>query len=162
MVTKNDDASLESRPPTINDLVNLCKHLNEAGAKYIVIGGMAMIQSGYIRTTEDIDLLVEASQTNQEKIRSAMLHLTDQAIIDVRPGDLDQYNVIRVADEFIIDLMKSAGGIEYNEAKEFTELVLVNNVEIPFASPGLLMKLKQTMREKDKLDLLFLKELLKN
>lgn len=162
MVTENDDASPESRPPTINDLVNLCKYLNEAGAKYIVIGGMAMIQAGYTRTTEDIDLLVDVSQINQEHIRAAMLHLSDKAIKDVQPDDLDQYNVIRVADEFIIDLMKSACGIDYHKAKDFIVKKIIDDVEIPFASPELLFRFKQTLREKDKLDLLFLKELLHN
>lgn len=162
MVTENDDASPESRPPTINDLVNLCRHLNEAGAKYIVIGGMAMIQAGYTRTTEDIDLLVDISQINQEHIRTAMLHLSDKAIKDVQPDDLDAYNVIRVADEITIDLMKSACGIDYHHAKNFIVRKTIDDVEIPFASPELLVQLKQTGREKDKIDLLFLTELLKN
>ncbi len=162
MVAQNDDASLESRPPTVDDLANLCRRLNEAGAKYIVIGGMAVIQSGFVRTTEDIDLLVDTSQENQNKIRSAMMYLSDQAIRDIQPEDLDTYQVLRIADEFIVDLMKSAGGVGYDEAKDDVTTVSIDGVPIPFASPQLLFKLKNTLREKDKLDYLFLKELLQN
>ena len=41
------------------DLVSLCRSLNREGARYVVIGGMAMIQAGFVRATEDIDLLVD-------------------------------------------------------------------------------------------------------
>jgi hypothetical protein len=32
------------------------------------------------------------------------------------PGDVGKYVVVRVADEVVVDLMRSAGGIEYAEA----------------------------------------------
>jgi hypothetical protein len=35
---------------------------------------------------------------------------------DLQPGELQQYTVIRVADEILVDLMRSAGGIDYTEA----------------------------------------------
>ncbi len=68
---------------------------------------------------------------------------------------------MRVADEFVIDLMKSAGGMQYDQALPLVEMKNVDGVEIPFASAELLWKLKQTGRAKDALDLLFLKELLR-
>ena len=53
-----DPASLDSRPPTKGDLVNLCRQLNAQQAQYVVVGGMAILQHGYTRATEDIDFLV--------------------------------------------------------------------------------------------------------
>ena len=44
------------RIPTTSDLVVLCRALNEAGARYLVIGGFAINYHGYIRATEDIDI----------------------------------------------------------------------------------------------------------
>ena len=32
---------LESREPSVEDLVELCSHLNELGARYLVVGGFA-------------------------------------------------------------------------------------------------------------------------
>jgi len=159
MVDQNDGT--ESRPPSVEDLVNLCRQLNIQGARYIVIGGMAIIQAGFVRATEDIDLLVDPSPDNQEKIRAAMMNLPDQAIRKVQPDDLDRYMVVRVADEIVVDLMKNACGINYEAAKASIERVTLDDVEIPFASADLLWRLKQTRREKDNLDLLFLRELLK-
>ncbi len=165
MVNRNDDKKkelLESRPPTLEDLVSLCKNLNTQGAKYIVIGGMAIIQQGFVRATEDIDLLVDVSQENQEKIKSALSYLPDKAVLEVRPEDLNKYVVVRIADEIVIDLMKSACGVEYLEAQKDIVLVNIEGIEIPFANPQLLFKLKQSVREKDSLDRLFLERLLGN
>jgi len=161
MVAENDNGELQSRLPEIEDLVKLCKELNEEGAKYIVIGGMAIIQAGFARTTEDIDLLVDISSENQAKIRKAMMTLPDQAVRDVKPDDLENYIVVRVGDEITVDLMAKACGISYEDAKNEIIIAAIDGVEIPLASPELLWKMKQTMREKDNLDLMFLKELLK-
>lgn len=160
MVPPDDDAELSSRPPTVGDLAALCRRLNEESAAYVVIGGMAMIQAGFVRATEDIDLLVEASPQNQERIRRALMSLPDQAVRDVRPEDLAEYQVVRVADEIVVDLMIRASEIDYAAARESVRIVELRGVPIPFASPELLYRMKQTLREKDKLDLLFLTALL--
>src|SRR4029077_7879982 len=55
MAEPNDGQELITRLPTLEDLLFLCRNLNQAGAKYIVIGGWAGIQHGYGRTTQDID-----------------------------------------------------------------------------------------------------------
>ena len=56
---------LESREPSVEDLVALCRDLNERGAKYVVIGGFAVRAAGYDRRTMDIDLLVEPGAENE-------------------------------------------------------------------------------------------------
>jgi len=160
MVAHNDDQKQESRPPTVEDLVRLCRELNARGAEYLVIGGMAMINAGSIRTTEDIDLLVESSASNQAKVRQALSVLPDNAVRELAEDDLDRYTVVRVADEIVVDLMKSACGIDYTAARTGIVQMTVDDVRIPFAGPELLWKMKQTLREKDRQDLLFLRMLL--
>ena len=160
MVDANDDTAAESRPPTLNDLLLLCRELNARGAKYIVIGGMAMIQAGFVRGTEDIDLLIDSSPENQAAVRKALEILPDKAVNELRDGDLERYVVVRVADEVVVDLLLSAGGTTYAEAKTETIVVDISGVPIPFAPPRLLLRMKETGREKDALDLLFLRELL--
>ncbi len=160
-MVQKDNEPLESRPPILADLLELCRNLNEEGVKYIVVGGMAIIQHGYVRATEDIDLLVDASIENVNKLKESLLFLPDKAIEELRERDIEEYSVVRVADEIIIDLMKSACGITYNEAKDSIVKVEIKGVLIPFASIELLWKMKQADREKDKLDRLFLSEKMK-
>ena len=64
--------------------------------------------------------------------------------------------VVRVADEILVDLMLSTCGISYEQAKDEIEWKEIDDVPIPFATATLLLKMKQTGREKDRLDLMFL------
>ncbi len=162
MVDPNDGAPPDSRPPQLADLVSLCRSLNREGVRDIVVGGMAMIQAGFVRATEDIDLLVDAEQDNQRRLRTALLDLPDQAVRDLGEGDLDRYVVVRIADEFVVDLLKAACGVEYEEARELIEAVELEGVRVPFASPALLWRTKQTVGSKDELDRSFLSILLGN
>ena len=161
MADQDDGKTPESRPPPVEDLVKLCRSLNSAGAKYIVIGGMAVIQAGFVRATAGIDLLVDAAPENQEKIRAALMELPDQAVRDMHPDDLDNYMVVKVADEIVVDLMKLACGINYEEASKSILSVKIEDTIIPFASPECLLRLKNTAREKDKMDRIFLEQLLR-
>ena len=127
MASPDDDETREARAPRLSDLVALCRDLNTEGARYLVIGGMAVIQAGFPRATGDIDLLIDVSPDNKERVRRALMKLPDQAVRDMAPNDLEAYAVVRVADEFVVDLMKAV---------------------------------KDTYREKDKLDRAFLSQLL--
>lgn len=53
-----------SRAPELEDLVSVCRSLNREGVRYLLIGGFAVILHGLVRTTKDIDLLVDPSEEN--------------------------------------------------------------------------------------------------
>jgi len=107
-----------TRPPRKEDLVKLCEELNRLGAKYIVIGGLAMNNLGLVRTTEDVDLLIDPSPENQHRVREALLILPEKAIRELGADeDLRQWIVTRVNDEITVDLMTEACGVRYEEAK---------------------------------------------
>jgi hypothetical protein len=161
MDDENANPAPEPRVPTVDDLLLLCRLLNASGAQYVVIGGWAVIQHGFGRATGDIDLLVDASPENFARVQKAMAALPDGAIREVEPGDLDQYVVIRVCDEFVVDLMKAACGIEFAEASKFISWMMIREVRIPFANPELLLRLKQTYRDKDAMDRAYLSELIR-
>ncbi len=69
-------------------------------------------------------------------------------------------SLVRVGDEFVVDLLRQACGIRYDEASKDITMTEIAGVIIPFASPELLWRTKQTHREKDALDRTFLAELL--
>jgi hypothetical protein len=153
-----DSHDLESREPTLEDLRDLCRELNLRGARYLVIGGFAIRAAGYNRRTMDVDLMVAADPTNERLVFEALSTLPDNAVRELQPGELQQYTVIRVADEILVDLMTTAGGIDYAAASEDIVVHEVDGVPIPFASPRLLWRMKVvTHREKDAGDLVFLR-----
>ena len=149
---------LTSRAPTVEDLRDLCRELNQRGAKYVVVGGFAIRAANYNRMTMDVDLIVAPDLENEAKVFSALSTLPDNAVHELQPGELQQYNVIRVGDEILVNLMVSAGGIDYTEAAKHVVVREVDGVPIPFASPCLLWRMKAvTHREKDAGDLVFLR-----
>lgn len=141
-----------------DDLVRLCRELNRQEALYLVVGGFAVIHHGFLRATEDIDLLIEESPENQARVKRAPEILPDKAIRELGDDDLRTYLVVRVADDILVDLMLSACGIRYPEAATQIERRTIQEVSIPFAAPELLLRMKRTHREKDALDRLFLEE----
>lgn len=140
------------RIPESGDLVALCRELNARGARYVVIGGLAMAHQGLLRATEDVDLLIERSRENQRRVRDALDYLPDKAVREMTDDDLDNFVVVRVADEIVVDLMLAACGVGYAEAESEIEFAEIHGVRIPFASKRLLWRLKQGWREKDQLD----------
>lgn len=159
----DDDADAEegliSRAPTQEEFVKLCARLNELGARYLVIGGFAIITSGYPRSTMDIDFVIDTSLENEALVYQALETLPDQAVKELVPGEVSRYTVVRVADEIVVDLMASACGIGYEEAIRDSVIRTIDGVPIPFASPRLLWRMKEkTYREKDAPDLLFLRQ----
>jgi len=155
---KPDPGELACRPPVQADLVALCRELNARGARYVVVGGFAIISAGHARMTTDVDLMVAADLENESRVFKALSTLPDNAVRELQPGELQQYNVIRVADEILVDLMRTAGGIDYEEASKDVVVREVQGVPIPFASPRLLWRMKAvTHREKDAGDLVFLR-----
>ena len=153
------EGEMISRAPTEEDFVRLCARLNELGARYIVIGGFAIITSGYPRSTLDIDYIIDTSPENEALVYAALESLPDQAVKELKPGEVSQYTVVRIADEFVVDLMASASGIRYEEAILDAVIRTIDGVPIPFASPKMLWRMKKnTHREKDAGDLLFLRQ----
>ena len=152
-------SELESRPPSLKDLIDLCAKLNASGARYVIVGGMAMLQLGFVRATEDIDLLIEATPENESRIIDAVSQLPDHAAAELKPGEIAQFEVIRVADEIVVDLMARACGKTYEDASGKISWIELDGVKMPFASAELMRELKQTDREKDRLDLQFLDSL---
>jgi hypothetical protein len=149
---------LTCREPTVEDLRDLCRALNDRGAKYVVVGGFAIRAAGYIRSTMDVDVIVAADHENQARVFAALATLPDHAASELQPGELQQYDVIRVADEILVDVMRSAGGIDYAAAAADVVIHHVDGVSIPFASTRLLWRMKSvTHREKDASDLVFLR-----
>ena len=84
-----------SRPPNLEDLVKICDGLNKSGAAYIVIGGMAMVQLGFIRATEDIDFLIDKSVENEKLVLDVLARLPDHAARQIAPGEIQKYEIIR-------------------------------------------------------------------
>lgn len=149
-----------TRVPEETDLVSLARELNQRGVAYIVIGGFAINRLGFVRATEDIDLLIDKDLGNQTALKSALATLPDRAIDELGDEDIATWVVVRVNDEITIDLMTEACGVSYADAEDGIEMQEIEGVSIPFAGPELMLRMKQGAREKDLQDRAFLEKLI--
>lgn len=153
------DAAVEglTRPPDDRDIAALAQELNRLGARYLVIGGVAINRLGFVRATDDVDLLIARDLANQRLVRKALEILPGKAVRELEEHeDLAAWVVVRINDEITVDLMTEATGIGYDEAERFIEWQEIQGVRVPFANAELLLRFKQGWREKDVMDRKFL------
>ena len=63
-------------------LLDLLSRFHEAGVEYVLVGGQAARLNGYLRATEDIDVLVKASRENGQRIIRALGFLDSSKDLD--------------------------------------------------------------------------------
>lgn len=146
------DDGAYARAPRVADLARVCQSLNEAGARYVLIGGFAVIAHGAGRTTKDIDFLIDDSAENVSRVVNALSVLADHAAREVAPDDVRRYTVVRIADEILVDLMGRACGLTYFDVIADAETFVIDGVDVPVASKRTLIRTKETVRASDRAD----------
>ncbi|MFA5043774.1 MAG: DUF6036 family nucleotidyltransferase [Kiritimatiellia bacterium] len=140
-------------------LARVCSLLNKHEAHYMIVGGHACILHGLVRTTEDVDVLVEESEDNYRRIVAALSELEDGAARELTPQDFQDNVVVKVADEVEVDISRRAWKVSYVDAKDSACYAEIDGVRIPYAGLQSLIASKETYREQDRADLLRLRML---
>ncbi len=146
--------------PSMGSLLQVCALLNKHGARYLVIGGYACILHGLVRTTEDVDILIEENDENYLKVRNALAELPDHAARELTAGDFAEHVVIKVADAVEVDISRRAWKVDYASAIQAARRRTIDGIVVPFLDIPHLILSKQTYREKDVADRIELERLL--
>jgi len=141
-----------ARPATIDDLKTVIRSLNENKVDYFLIGGYALFAHGYYRATTDIDILVSPSSEQAERVIRALLVLPERASEQIDPAWFGEGETIRVADEFVVDLLFNACGETNETLSLYAEIVDLDGVPVRTLSLEGLLLTKQSVRDKDVMD----------
>ena len=141
---------------TDNDLLGqLFAGLHREGVEYVLVGGQAVRLNGFVRATEDVDVLLANTRENGERAIRALSFLRsaneiDPAWFEASPsGEVEN---IRLADDLLVDLLFSANGQTYDSLKAHIRTIDLYGIPVRVLDiPGLL-KTKTSFREKDQLD----------
>src|SRR5204863_2857363 len=131
--------------------------LNEEGAHYLIAGAQACILHGVIRTTEDVDILIEATEENCRKVLAALSRLEDGAAKELAPQDLLENVVVKIADEVEVDVSTHAWKVSYQDAIGSALEIIIEGTKVPYLGFDSLIASKETYREKDALDIMRLR-----
>lgn len=147
-----------------NEYMRVLEALEKHNVDYILVGGFAVILFGMQRLTRDVDIFVKMAPENIEKLRKALHALfNDPSIEEITLGELEQYPVIRYGtpNGFYIDILARLGEVAAFDDIDY-EAVEIQGTQIKVATPETLYRLKKdTVRPEDKIDAMFLKEIIK-
>ncbi len=141
-----------ARPATLEDLKRLIKSLNEQKVDYFLIGGYALYAHGIYRATVDIDFLFPSTEETGRKVKEILMLLPDKAAKDIDPAWFKDTETIRLADEFVVDIMLRAAGNSYDNLKKYMEIIEIEGLPVKTLNLEGLLLTKKTPREKDLID----------
>jgi hypothetical protein len=140
------------------DLREFVELLNALEVHFLIVGAFAVAHHGYVRYTADIDLFVEKSTQNAEKILRAIGEFGFGGI-GLTPEDFtekDQIVQLGVAPNRI-DILTVLTGVSFDEAWSSRELGNIAGLTVPIISLALLKQNKlATGRPRDLADLEYL------
>ena len=140
-----------------DDFRDFLAALNLEKVKYILVGGYSVILHGYSRTTGDMDLWVERSEENYNRIKQAFFHfgmpvfdMTQENFLSHPNWDVFTFGTPPVA----IDLMVQLKGLDFNNAYVKSVLFEADGLTIRTIHKDDLIKAKLSAnRPKDQDDL---------
>ena len=146
---------MEAKPP----VATVCAALNRAKARYLVIGGIACILHGYARATEDIDILIERTAENADRILKALATLGYGFARAWTATEILKRQITVVGDDPRVDIFTVAWSIKYAQAAPRSDTVAVAGVRIPLIGIDDLIETKRTGRLQDAADIEVLEEI---
>jgi len=137
-----------------SDYKDMLQVLLDNGVKFLLVGAYAMGVHGYPRATGDIDIWVEPSVENSERVYRSMaafgapLHEIDETTF-ATPGVVFQIGVAPRR----IDIITTISGVGFEDAHQQRQIVEMEGLSISILSLGDLIRNKRaTGRDKDRLD----------
>jgi hypothetical protein len=146
-------------PPFRTELADVCWRLNAEGANYLLVGARALQLWGSARATRDIDILIEPTEANAQRVLDALATTGYGFAREWAAAEVARKFVTIIGDSPRVDILTLAWSVRYRDAVRMSERFEVEGVEIPTLSLDDLIASKRTGRPQDTADLVILEEL---
>ena len=146
------------------DFKEFIKLLNDHNVKYLIVGGYALAFHGHPRYTKDIDVWIESSMDNADKLLKVLSDFGFESIELSSSDFLVSDNVIQLGfPPNRIDILTSVDGINFGESSSKAQVITIDNIAIHLIGINDLITNKMASgRLQDLADVEKLKEILKN
>lgn len=126
------------------DFIDFLKFCNHHEVKYLVVGGYAVSIHGYPRSTKDMDICIELSDTNAEKMVKVIDEFGFGSLKLVKEDFLRKDYITQLGHEPVrIDILNDIGGVNFSEAWDNRKLVLIESVPVNFIGYNDLLIVKE-------------------
>lgn len=141
--------------------------LADAGIRFVVVGGIAVTLQGYVRLTEDVDILLDGEPTNVGRFLECLAGYGEGFARELSLEDFaDEEGAIRIVEEVEfcqVDVFVRMSGRYYRDVLADADSFVVSGRTIQVASKSSLIGWKEhSVREKDRLDAQALRRLSEN
>lgn len=137
----------------------LVRTLVEKEVRFIVVGGLAVHYYAQERIVRDLDLLVEQTQDNAQRLFSALAaeHLTPHFSMDLISEPTDRPQQLPLKDIHYADLLTPGKAIDFETEWDRANIAQIHSHHVRIASRDLLLAMKRnTGRQRDIDDVLLL------
>ncbi len=142
------------------DYEDFLKLLNKNNVKYCIIGSFALAFHAKPRYTKVMDILIEPSVKNAERVINALKEFGFESLGLVKKDFMKRDQVIQLCYEPVrIDILTSIAGCSFDEVWENIDISQYGKTEVNFISKSDLIKNKKAVgRKQDLADLDILQE----
>ncbi|WP_133271891.1 nucleotidyltransferase [Hymenobacter radiodurans] len=129
--------------------------LNANRVEYLIVGAYAVARYGYVRATGDIDVWVNPTLENAQRVVNTLQQFGLGGLGYVPNDFIEPETIVQLGVAPLrIDLLTSVDGVEFNSCYDQREIKVLDGVPINFISLSDLRQNKaSTGRLKDQLDL---------
>ena len=132
----------------------LLVRLARAEIRFVVVGGIAVSLQGYVRLTEDVDILLDCEESNVVRFLESLANYGEGFAREFSLEDfVPEEGALRLIEESEgcqLDIFTVMSGKSYGDLAEDAETFKVGGLEVLYASKKSLIELKSnTVREKD-------------
>lgn len=141
------------------DVEAIVRALNDANARYLIVGGLAVVAHGYVRATVDMDIVLQLDRENVLRAMRALARIGYRPLVPVNPdefADEQKRRSWQVEKNMIVFQMRNPRAestrldifvkepFDFDDQYERAFWDKLGNVPAPFVSYDELLRLKRT------------------
>jgi hypothetical protein len=100
----------------LNRLQDVFKFFQQHKVRYMVIGGVASVLYGVPRATFDLDILIEATKENAQRLLAALKEAGFGTATMTNAGDIIEHEITVFDDRVRIDVQTRTPGVSFQDA----------------------------------------------
>ena len=132
----------------------LLAKLARAEVKFVIVGAVAVALNGFVRTTEDVDILIESSSENVTRLLDELRNFGEGHARQLSPADFtESEGAVRIIEDFPLDVFTIMRGKRYVDLIGSTKSTRIGNVDVRYLDAEALIALKRdSQRDQDRID----------
>ena len=137
--------------------------LARAGVDFAIVGGLAVILNGYPRFTLDVDIVISDKRENVHRLLECLAGWGEGWARELKPEDFAaQEGAVRITEDFDLDVFTRMRGHTIDDFRPRLKYIQIEESRVAYISPEDLIALKKdSWRDKDKMDVAAMTEILK-